>query len=89
MQYSGGTDGAAFSITTNLPDRLAGKVHIDDTAVGGARVDAEFDLPLTITFKTARRAQVRPLRLATYFTCRAVVQTDIRPLLVQGHTFGP
>ena len=54
VQYSGGTDGAAFSITTNLPDRLAGKVHIDDTAVGGAGGDAEFDLTLTITFKTAR-----------------------------------
>lgn len=54
VQYSGGTSGAAFAITTNSPDRLAGKLHIDDTATGGAKVDAEFDLTLAITFKNLR-----------------------------------
>ena len=54
VQYSGGTYGDAFKLTTNKPDHLAGKLQIDDTAVGGAKVDAEFDLTLTNTFKTVR-----------------------------------
>lgn len=54
VQYSGGTDGDAFKLTTNQPDHLAGKVHIDDSAAGGAKVDATFDLTLIATFKTVR-----------------------------------
>ena len=54
VQYSGGTDGDAFKLSTNRPDHLAGKLHIDDASVGGAKVDAEFDLMLTNTFKTVR-----------------------------------
>lgn len=54
VQYSGGTDGAAFALSTNTPDHLAGKLHIDDSAVGGAKVDADFDLGLANTFKTVR-----------------------------------
>ena len=53
-QYSGGTDGDAFTLSTNKPDHLAGKLHIDDSAAGGAKVDADFDLALTNTFKTVR-----------------------------------
>ena len=53
-QYSGGTHGDAFTLTTNNPDQLAGTLHIDDTAMGGATVDADFDLGLTNTFKTVR-----------------------------------
>ncbi len=53
-QYSGGTDGDAFKLSTKKPDHLAGKVHIDDSAAGGAKVDADFDLGLTNTFKTVR-----------------------------------
>ena len=53
-QYSGGTHGDAFALTTNKPDHLTGKLHIDDTAMGGAKVDADFDLGLTNTFKTVR-----------------------------------
>lgn len=54
VQYSGGTDGDAFKLSTNTPDHLAGKLHIDDAAVGGAKVDADFDLMLANTFKTVR-----------------------------------
>ncbi|MEO7014412.1 MAG: hypothetical protein ABI127_08880 [Dokdonella sp.] len=53
-QYSGGTHGDAFTLTTNTPDHLAGKLNIDDSAMGGAKVDADFDLGLTNTFKTVR-----------------------------------
>ena len=54
LQYSGGTDGKAFTLTTNKPDHLAGKVHIDDSASGGAKVDATFDLTLVKTFTSLR-----------------------------------
>ena len=54
VQYSGGTDQDAFTLTTNKPDHLAGKVHIDDSASGGARVDATFDLILLKTFTSLR-----------------------------------
>jgi hypothetical protein len=54
VQYSGGTDGDAFALTTNTPDHLAGTLHIDDVASGGAVVDARFDLGLANTFTTAR-----------------------------------
>lgn len=53
-QYSGGTDGAAFKLSTNTPDHVVGKLHIDDIAADGARVDADFDLTLVNTFKTVR-----------------------------------
>lgn len=54
VQYSGGTNGDAFTLATNNPDHLVGKLHIDDSAVGGAKVDAEFDLTLAKTFKSVR-----------------------------------
>ena len=50
VQYSGGTDADAFKLTTNKPDHLAGKVHIDDSTSGGAKVDATLDLTLVKTF---------------------------------------
>jgi hypothetical protein len=53
-QYSGGTDADAFELTTTQPDHLAGKVHIDDSAAGGAKVDAQFDLTLSSTFTSVR-----------------------------------
>ena len=53
-QYSGGTDGNAFKLSINSADHLVGKLHIDDGAMGGAKVDADFDLTLLNTFKTAR-----------------------------------
>lgn len=54
QQYSGGTDPSAFTLSVNKPDHLAGKLHIDDAAAGGAKVDAEFDLTLASTFKAVR-----------------------------------
>ncbi len=53
VQYSGGTDGEAFKLTINTPNHLAGTLHIDDSTTGGATVDADFDLTLMNTFKTA------------------------------------
>ena len=54
VQYSGGTDAEAFKLTTNKPDHLAGKVQIDDSASGGAKVAATFDLTLVKTFTSLR-----------------------------------
>ncbi len=54
VQYSGGTDREAFTLTTNKPDHLAGKLHINDTAADGPNVDATFDLTLVKTFTSAR-----------------------------------
>ena len=54
VQYSGGTDAEAFKLTTNKPDHLAGKLQIDDSASGGAKVDATFDLTLVKTFTSLR-----------------------------------
>ena len=53
-QYSGGTDASAFALSTNKPDHLAGKLHIDDVSMGGAKIDADFDLTLINTFKSVR-----------------------------------
>jgi opacity protein-like surface antigen len=54
VQYSGGTNGEAFTLTTSKPDHLTGKVHIDDSTSGGAKVDATFDLTLVKTFTSLR-----------------------------------
>ncbi len=54
VQYSGGTDQEAFKLSTNKPDHLAGKLQIDDTASGGAKVNASFDLTLVKTFTSLR-----------------------------------
>lgn len=53
-QYSGATDASAFTLSTNKPDHLAGKLHIDDSAAGGGKIDADFDLTLANTFKSVR-----------------------------------
>ena len=54
LQYSGGTSPLAFTLTTNEPDRLAGKLQIDDSAAGGAKVDATFDLIVLKSFTSVR-----------------------------------
>lgn len=52
VQYSGGTNAQAFRLSTKQPNHLAGKLHVDDSTVGGGEIDAEFDLMLTRTFET-------------------------------------
>jgi hypothetical protein len=54
LQYSGGTNGEAFTLTSSESNHLAGKLHIDDTAADGAKVDATFDLTLVNTFASVR-----------------------------------
>lgn len=53
-QYSGGTSQDAFKLSANTADHLAGKLHIDDAAMGGAKVDADFDASLASTFTKVR-----------------------------------
>jgi hypothetical protein len=54
LQYSGGTSSDAFTLTASEPNHLAGKLHIDDRAADGAKVDATFDLTLVNTFTNVR-----------------------------------
>ncbi len=54
VQVTGGTNLEAFTLTTNKPDDLAGELHFDATASGGAKVDATFDLTLVKTFTSLR-----------------------------------
>lgn len=54
LQYSGGTNGEAFTLSTDKPSHLIGKLHIDDTAADGAKIDATFDLTLMNTFASIR-----------------------------------
>jgi hypothetical protein len=53
-QYSGATDQDAFALATKSPDHLAGKLHVDDGAMGGATIDADFDLAVSATFGAVR-----------------------------------
>ena len=43
-QYSGTAGIETFAARGNDPQRLAGKLHIDDLGAGGAKVDADFDV---------------------------------------------
>jgi hypothetical protein len=54
VQYSGTARTEAFSLRSNDPGRLAGSLAIDDTAAGGAELDAGFDLTVLKEFKVAR-----------------------------------
>ncbi|QBB71244.1 hypothetical protein ELE36_13250 [Pseudolysobacter antarcticus] len=54
MQYSGATDASAFALASGSPNHLVGKLHVDDSAAGGAKIDADFDLTLVSTFTTVR-----------------------------------
>ena len=46
VQYSGTAKPDALTLTTNTPQRLAGKLVIDDSAAGGAKVNVTFDAAL-------------------------------------------
>jgi hypothetical protein len=54
LQYSGGTNSEAFTLTTSEPNHLVGKVQIDDTARGGAKVDVTVDLTVLNAFTSVR-----------------------------------
>jgi hypothetical protein len=54
VQYSGTAMPDALKLATDTPGRLAGKLTIDDSAAGGAKVDVEFDVPLLQELKLAR-----------------------------------
>ena len=54
VQYSGTVTPDALKLATDTPGRLAGKLTIDDSSAGGAKVDVEFDAPLLQELKLAR-----------------------------------
>lgn len=54
VQYSGTAPPATLTLTTDTPDRLAGKLVFDATAAGGPDVAIEFDAPLLKEVKLAR-----------------------------------
>ena len=54
VQYSGTQKPTALVATTDSADRLAGKITFDDSAAGGAKLDATFDATLLKTFDKAR-----------------------------------
>ena len=51
MQYSGNTDTSALTLTTDTPEKKAGKMSVDASAAEGPKIDVEFDAPLTKAFK--------------------------------------
>ena len=50
VQYSGTAQPATLKLTTDTPQRLAGKLTIDDSAAGGAKVNIDFDATLLKEF---------------------------------------
>ncbi|MEO8135301.1 MAG: hypothetical protein ABI831_15120 [Betaproteobacteria bacterium] len=54
VQYSGTAKPESLKLTADTPARLAGKLTIDDTAAGGAKVDVEFDASMLPELKRAR-----------------------------------
>lgn len=54
VQYSGTATPDAFTAKSSDPARLAGRLAIDDASAGGAKLDAEVDVPLLKEFKAAR-----------------------------------
>ena len=52
VQYSYGAMPEVFVARANNAGRLAGKLAIDDVAVGGPKVDAEFDVTVFKEFKS-------------------------------------
>ena len=54
VQYSGTARSEAFSTRSSDSGRLAGSLAIDDTAAGGAKLNADFDVTVLKDFKVAR-----------------------------------
>ena len=51
MQYSGNTDVSVLTLTTDTPEKKAGKMSVDASAAEGPKIDVEFEAPLTKAFK--------------------------------------
>ena len=54
VQYSGTADSASLKLTTDSPQRLAGKWDLDARGAGGPQVTLEFDAALLKEMKQAR-----------------------------------
>ncbi|HTS20580.1 MAG TPA: hypothetical protein VMN79_02115 [Casimicrobiaceae bacterium] len=54
VQYSGTADPATLSLTTDTPQKLAGRWNLDARAAGAPRIEVEFDAPLARAMKSAR-----------------------------------
>ena len=54
VQYSGTAKPETFAPRANDPAHLAGRLAIDDTAAGGPKLDADFDVTVLKEFKVAR-----------------------------------
>ena len=54
VQYSGTQQPAALTATTDTATRLAGKIVFDASQSGGAKIDPQFDTPLTKTVTKGR-----------------------------------
>jgi len=50
VQYSGTVVPTALKLTTDSPQRLAGKLTLDDSSAGGPKAEIEFDVPMTKEF---------------------------------------
>lgn len=53
VQYSGTAKPEALSATAEEPNRLAGKLTIDDSDFGGPKIQVQFDAPLVKELKEA------------------------------------
>jgi hypothetical protein len=51
MQYSGNANVSALVLITDKPDRMTGKLNVDDSSANGPKIDLEFDAPLVKEFK--------------------------------------
>jgi hypothetical protein len=54
IQYSGTAKPETLKATANTPERVAGKLTIDDSKAGGGKIEIDFDTPLTAELKAAR-----------------------------------
>jgi hypothetical protein len=54
VQYSGTAKPETLKAAANTPERLTGKLTIDDSKSGGGKIDIDFDAPLLAELKAAR-----------------------------------
>lgn len=54
IQYSGTAKPETLKASANTPEKVAGKLAIDDTAAGGGKIDIDFDAPLLAKLTAAR-----------------------------------